>query len=126
MDFVSYLMKESVCVCVCVCMGGGSLISVKVCLLLYRNAYNPQLCSVFTIELVKSYTNGEIWPNLARFYDWYKVCLSLKVKVTYQTTPPTYLCMGLQIWKRFYNAQVENYIEINTDEFFPSHPSRNW
>ena len=27
---------------------------------LYRNAYNPQFCSVFTIKLVKSYTDGEI------------------------------------------------------------------
>ena len=35
------------------------------------------------------------------YYDWYEVCLSLKVKVTYQSTPATSLCMGQQIWKRF-------------------------
>ena len=63
--------------------------------------------------------------TLAKYYEWYEVFLSLKVKVTYQITPSTSLCMERQFWKRFKNAHVENYIEINTDKLFLSHQFMN-
>ena len=66
---------------------GGNFLEFQLKLFLHRNAYNHPILLCITFKLVKSYTNGDIWSNLARFYYWYKVCLSLKVKVTYQNTP---------------------------------------
>ena len=46
---------------------------------------------VFTINLVKSYKNDEIWSKLAKYYGWYEVRLSLRVRVTTKIHhPPAY------------------------------------
>ena len=102
-----------------------SLMSVKVCLFLYKNACNLHVLPCIYYKLSKVLYKCLNMITLAKYYEWYEVFLSLKVKVTYQITPPTSLCMGWQIWKRFKNAYVENDIEINTDELFLSHQFMN-